>query len=188
MNVSFTKVDKHSDFDSKSRKKDSLNTHQQVFPRWASVSITVSLILISIGVVGFFIIPNYKKPRTASYKNACGITGCSKSLNLECINGICDCTSDKYYANGCQFRKHYGEPCNSNSSYCVINSNLSCLDGICKCDYSYYWDLESSICLPKNSNDKFCKNNDNECMTSNLLYCESISKKCLCPNDRSNQF
>lgn len=144
--------------------------------------ISIIMILVFMGLALCFIILSFQSTRkNALLGDSCIEKSCETELKLECINGICDCSPDSFYAKGCKLKKKYLEKC-SNFTFCDENTKLTCLDGACKCDNSKYWN--GQVCELKRTYNEQCQNSDIECLTQASLYCDASSKKCLCNNNR----
>ena len=120
----------------------------------------------------------YFAPRKALFQESCAIRSCLNSLNLKCINNTCTCLGGYIYTNKCILKSKYLEKCHS-TTYCEDNKNMICLDGVCKCADSNYW--TGSTCSMKSTYTQGCSS-DNQCLTSQMLFCDAKTKTCLCNN------
>lgn len=168
----------HSD---KQKIDDEMNAPKiKKFPQWA----TAIMATIIVGVIVGSSVLAYGVPKkSVNYRENCYYQPCKTQFNLQCINGVCDCDLNNYYAKGCQMKKEYLQKCNSNTTNCNEKLNTKCLDGVCKCDDKYsYWN--GQYCSNKGSFNDTCQQSDIECLTNLLLYCNNSLKQCICRNDR----
>jgi hypothetical protein len=148
-------------------------------PIWLLVLSVLSIIAISIIFSGAIFV--YTTPRPGHYSESCQSRSCFKGLNLKCIDNICTCSTDQYYAKGCHNKKSYLGNCPGNSTFCLNNTDLICKDGVCKCSLEEYWD--GSQCLAQKTYGSLCSQ-DSNCKTDLLLSCDSRRRTCLCKDDR----
>lgn len=148
-----------------------------VLPNWSIVMIGLGLTMVAI-VLSASLYLTYGSQQPGTYGESCVGRSCVKHLGLKCLNGICTCSFNQYYARGCQLKKLYLEECNGNSS-CI--DGTSCLDGICNCNSSSFWTGDS--CELQRIYGGAC-NTNKQCLVNTELYCDSKRLKCLCQNGR----
>ena len=148
-----------------------------LMPKWAVVlsSLACCFILISLGAALFAV---YYAQRPALYLENCEKRSCIKGFNLKCINNTCLCDTGYIYIDKCSLKKDYTEKCHK-TSYCKDNKNMICKNGVCECDSVNYWN--GSMCASKSTYQQPCSV-DKVCFTGQMLYCDTITKTCLCDN------
>lgn len=149
--------------------------------RFFSYAFSIFLVLFAIITAVGFLIPAFSS-RPQFYLDICKSDSCSSKLDLECINGKCQCPSNKFYASGCKQKKIYLEKCHNISSQCDDSVYLFCLDGSCKCSQINYWNGRN--CQAKHLYNGQCGNDNDRCLTSSMLYCDVNKMICQCRSDR----
>ena len=119
----------------------------------------------------------YNAPPPALYKESCDKRSCQKSLNMKCINGSCQCTSEQYFTNKCESKRENMEFCWKDYQ---CKDYLRCRDGKCQCASDYY--DSKGKCIQRKTYGQSC--NGDQCLTSSMLYCDTITDKCICPLNR----
>lgn len=158
--------------------EDDLN-HIKARP-WSYI-ISAFLVIFTTSIAVGFMIPALSKKPLLYFQN-CSSGSCSAKFNLECLNGICQCNINSFFAKGCKTKKNYLEKCHNSSAQCNDNNlNLVCLDGVCKCDDFNYWNGKK--CLPRQLYGSYCDKNI-QCLTLGLLYCDMNIMQCKCQNGR----
>lgn len=151
------------------------------FPFWGTVISVISFISISLLIVIFTCTVGLSH-YAAVYDQNCIDRSCNKQLDLQCINGKCQCKQGYYYEKGCMQKKSYLEKCNTKLRNCMNGTNLVCRDGVCKCDNLRYWNGRE--CITRSTYDERCYNSDRECLNDALLVCDLSINKCVCPLNR----
>ena len=144
--------------------------------RWLLYWSSLGFCFISILLCGALTF--YFAARPGLYQENCATRSCEKNLSLKCINKTCACESNYIYIDKCVMKKNYSEQCHT-AFYCQDYKNINCIDGVCKCASSFYW--TGVECKAKLTYSQMCTSNT-QCLTSQYLYCDSISKKCTCDN------
>lgn len=148
-------------------------------PKWAMWlggigAAFILLLIITSQVVVYF------APRPGLYNETCAARSCFTQLKLKCINKICDCLPNNYYASECVPKKSYSENCNHDYQ-CRDNTNMSCLNGVCACDSNYYFNGVS--CVVKSTLKGACTS-DSMCLPNKMLICHPTKKVCYCNSAR----
>lgn len=147
-------------------------------PCWlASICSCFGLLLLAILIAAIVILLNAKKP--ALYGKNCENRSCQSGLNMKCIDNICTCHSDEYYAASCYAKRTFGMFCDRNYQ-CLETKRLECLDGKCVCNSTQYW--TGSICMNKKTYRQTCSGD--QCLTDLLLYCNKKTGFCECNSTR----
>lgn len=146
-------------------------------PQWALVIIGLTLaLLIGILVAAVDILVYAKSP--GLYLESCDKRSCKSGLNLKCINKLCTCLSDQYYAASCMNKKDYLQNCLA--TYQCKESTLICWDGLCVCNITSYWNGQS--CYKRRTYREICSGD--QCLTTSMLYCNTTIGICTCSTDR----
>lgn len=149
-----------------------------LIPRPGITGCSVGLASLAIVTITLCIL-FYPNGSVAMLHRSCKLKPCMSSLNLVCIANTCQCLDDEYYVKSCQKKNLYLEKCNGNNESCL--GNLKCIDGICKCNENSYW--ENGTCLQKRGYGQPCLENKH-CLSSLILSCSLIEKKCSCSANR----
>lgn len=150
-------------------------------PKWALFLLGLTLALLAgILVAAVDILLNSKSP--GLYLETCDKRSCKSGLNLKCINKICTCPSDQYYAASCLNKKNYQQNCLE--TYQCKESSMICWDGLCVCNSTSYWNGQS--CFKRRTYKESC--NGDQCLTATMLYCNTTMGLCTCPKDRLKLF
>ena len=162
--------------------KDNVDSKKFLIRRGAIILGIISFCIIGITLIALLAAVCFG-PRKGLYQENCSRRSCINNFNLKCINSTCNCDTGYIYIDKCTLKKKYLESCHS-TSYCGDNKNLICLDGVCKCnDAIQYW--TGSTCSSKSTYQQVCYSN-NQCLTSQMLYCNISTLLCLC--DTSTRF
>lgn len=149
-------------------------------PKWAIYIISlISVLLLTLHISALVILLKNKSP--GLYLENCESRSCKSGHNMQCINNICSCASDEYYAASCIVKKNYQDNC-LYTYQCKDGMNLICWDGICDCGAAAYWNGES--CFPSHSYRNICSIYTNQCSTLSMLYCNKTLGLCLCSSER----
>ena len=152
---------------------------QPMVPIWVVVLTALAMTSIAI-ILGASILLVFSK-RAGLFNESCTGRSCMNGLNMKCINGHCQCSSDDYYQKGCQPKKNYSEQCFGSTNYCIDNLNLVCMNGFCICNSTSFWN--SGKCVNKKKFGESCLSSD-QCLTGTKLFCDLKTSLCSCSNDR----
>lgn len=151
-----------------------------ILPEWAVILGSMGIAYLAIVFACAFIFINQSK-RPGLYLESCSGRSCEKSLNLKCINSICNCTGQQYYLKKCNSKKGNLEKCH-NSNECLSSENFICFNGKCQCKQEYYW--IGHRCAKRVTYGEICSSDD-QCLTkTQMLTCDKLIGLCTCPENR----
>jgi hypothetical protein len=173
--ICYIKYDKNNNLKSIIQYIEKDEKHDKyLLPKWLIGLSAIGSVFIAIFLGASLAL--FFSPRHSLYQESCEGKSCVKDLNLRCINKTCLCETGYIYIDKCTLKKNYQEKCHI-TTFCKDKTKMLCLDGVCKCDAESYWN--GSMCQVKSTNDQYCTK-DSQCLTSQLLYCDLIRKRCTC--------
>ena len=148
-------------------------------PKWVLIVATIAalfiLVLLAVAVLIATVFP-----RPGLLAESCVGRSCLSGSGMKCLNGTCQCLANQYYATKCIDKKGFNERCSSTVP-CKDNSTLACLNGMCQCGSNQYW--YKNVCVNKGNYKQPCKNDD-QCLSTLMLTCETKTRTCLCNSTR----